>query len=81
MDESTRAFVLKVIGAIASITLGVAGLTAPPLLATGPVLSGALITGGLLALGVNIGASVAAGREAALLRQTRRDRADPRRPQ
>lgn len=72
MDESTRAFVLKVVGGVIAIAIGVAGVTGPPpLLTTGPVLSGALMMGGLLSLGVNIGATVAAGREASIMRAAR----------
>ena len=72
MDDSTKAFVLKVAGGAIAIAIGVAGLTMPPVLAIPPVMAGGFIVGGLLAFGVNIGATVAAGREAALLRAARK---------
>lgn len=74
MDESTRAFYLKVAGGAVCIALGVAGLWNPPIVNIPPALAGALLTGGLLSFGVNIGATVAAGREAALMRAARAKR-------
>lgn len=65
-------FATKVLGALIAIALGAASLTTPPLLAVPPLFAGALITAGLVALGVNIGATVAAGREAAILSANRR---------
>lgn len=78
MDASTRAYIAKLLGSIIAIGIGVAGLTAPPLLMTGPVVSGGFITAGLIGLGVNIGATVAAGAEAAHMRAARKA-ATPRR--
>jgi len=75
VDESSRAFYLKVVGGGICIALGVAGMWNPPLVSIPPILAGALLTGGLLSFGVNIGATVAAGREAAHLRAARAARA------
>lgn len=73
MDDSSRAFVLKVVAGAVCIALGVAGLWNPPIVTIPPALAGSLLAGGLLSWGVNIGATVAAGREAAALRQARRE--------
>lgn len=45
-------FVLGVVGGIAAIVIGLAGLTDPPLIATGTTLSVAFVIAGLAVLGV-----------------------------
>jgi hypothetical protein len=74
VDADTRAFVLKVIGGGICIGVGLGALWNPPVFTIEPLMAGALLTAGLLSFGVNIGATVAAGREAAVARQARNSR-------
>jgi hypothetical protein len=75
MDPDTRAFVLKVIGGAIAIALFTASSLTNPPLNIDPVLRGGLLVGGLGVFTVNIGATLAAGREAAMLRARRAEAA------
>lgn len=83
LDESTRAYVSKVIGSVAAFGFGVYLFAFADIALRGQsstsALAGALIAAGLAGLGVNIGATIAAGREAAALRLIRRQAALPQR--
>lgn len=68
MDAETRQFLSKVVASVAAIAIAVLSFTNPPVLHLDPVLAGALLAGGLGALGINIGGAWQGARAAARAR-------------